>query len=60
MAERLSDIQRVYLARKLFQQAEKLTNPEVVAALWNNLSKEDRQLWLDRVDQGMRPDEEEV
>lgn len=60
MTERLSDIQRVHLARKLFQQAERLTNPEVIAAFWNNLSPEDRQLWLDRVDQGMRPDKEEV
>lgn len=59
MVERLSDIQRVYLARKLFQQAEKLTHPEVIAVFWNNLSAEDRQLWLDRVDQGMRPDKKE-
>ena len=60
MAERLSGIQRVHLARKLFQQAEKLTNPEVTAAFWNNLCPEDRQLWLDRVDQGVRPDKEEA
>lgn len=60
MAERLSDIQRVYLARKLFQQSQKLTNLELTAAVWNSLNAEDRQLWLDRVDQGMRPDKEEV
>lgn len=60
MAEQLSDIQRFYLARKLFQQWNGLTHTELATAMWNKLPPEDRQHWLDQVDAGVRPRKEEV
>lgn len=55
MTERLDDVQRMFLARSLFGEWTEVTNPELLAALWKNLNAEDRQLWLQRIDDGMRP-----
>ena len=38
-------------ARKLFAAWTEATNPEILAALWSNLSLHDRQHWLDLADQ---------
>lgn len=58
MAEQLTDAQRVFLARKLFcEWTGVTTHPELLQALWLNLSKEDRQVWLQRIDDGIRPTE---
>ncbi len=36
------------LARRLFAEWHGLTNPELVGAMWNNLSPDDRAVWLQR------------
>lgn len=45
-----SDPRRNEAARKLFAEWTGVTNPELLAALWNNLNVEDRQYWLNRVE----------
>lgn len=45
-------MQRVATARRLFGTWARVTNPELLAALWNNLSATDRALWLDLADAG--------
>ena len=37
---------REQLARKLFTEWTRVTNGEILAALWHNLSAEDREHWL--------------
>lgn len=44
----MTDGQRVWVARRLFAESNRLTNPELIGALWNNLCAKDRQFWLDR------------
>ena len=56
MTERLNDIQRVFLARRLFCEWTGVTNMELAGAMWNSLSVEDRQVWLQRIDEGIRPE----
>ena len=60
MAREPIDVQRTFLARSLFGEWTGVTNPELLQALWNNLSTEDRQVWLDRIDDGVRPRRKEV
>jgi len=42
---------REQIARKLFNAWTGATNPEILAALWSNLSSDDRRHWLDLADQ---------
>lgn len=51
----MTDPQRYSLARRLFQQWTGLTHPELLGAVWNALSREDRQVWLDRADRELSP-----
>jgi hypothetical protein len=55
MAKQPIDVQRTFLARAVFGEWTGVTNPELLQALWKNLSPEDRQVWLDRIDDGVRP-----
>lgn len=44
----MTEGQRLTLARKLFGEWTGVTHPELLAALWKNLSGGDRELWLQR------------
>lgn len=46
----MTDSRRYSLARKLFQEWTAVTHPDLLAALWNSLSREDRQFWVERAD----------
>jgi hypothetical protein len=46
----MTDSRRYWLARRLFQEWTAVTHPDLLAAMWNSLSREDRQFWLERVD----------
>lgn len=50
----MTDPQRVFLARKIFGEWTGVTHPELLAALWNNLSREDRHVWLERADEVLK------
>ena len=49
---------REQVARKLFDAWTEATNPEILAALWSNLSRDDRRHWLDLADQEHLADQE--
>ncbi len=42
---------REQLARKLFKEWTGVTHGEILAALWHNLSHDDRRYWLVRADE---------
>lgn len=44
----MTDIERLNAARRLFGKWTGVTNPELLAALWNNLCAGDRALWVKR------------
>ena len=44
----MTDIERLNAARRLFGTWTGVTDPELLAALWNNLCAGDRALWLKR------------
>jgi hypothetical protein len=46
----MTDLRRYWLARSLFQAWMAVTHPDLLAAMWNSLSREDRQFWLERAD----------
>ena len=48
--ESMMDLRRYWLARRLFQEWTAVTHPDLLAALWNSLSRGDRQFWLERAD----------
>lgn len=50
----MADPRRVWMARKLFREWTGVTNPELLAAVWNNLNREDRQVWLERADAALK------
>ena len=54
---------RPWLARRLFDDWNPTTNPELLTAQWNSLNPEDRRFWTDRAQQYLnssRSDRKEV
>lgn len=46
------DGRRWYVARDMFRDFVGVTtHPDLLAAMWGNLSREDKQYWLDRADE---------
>lgn len=46
----MTDQRRYWLGRKLFQDWIGVSHPELLAAMWGALSREDREVWLERAD----------
>ncbi len=50
----MTEGQRLTVARRLFGDWTGVTNPDLLAALWGNLSPNDRDIWLKRADEADR------
>ncbi len=44
----MTEITRLAVARRMFANWTGVTNPELLAALWSNLSAGDRAVWIER------------
>ena len=47
----MADALRLWQARALFREWTGVTHPDLLAARWHNLNREDRQVWLQRADE---------